>query len=168
MTNVEGEWVALRARPLFNERYQLTEFYREALAHRVTDLGYAVREKADQVGWEIGGMPQEAIDNFSRRHFQIADKLLEWQKRMDGVQPTRIDEQNIARQTRVKKDLSLSPEEMRERHIQRLSPTERQSLRVLSERAHEYSQKIRLRMEVAYGEEHGQNHQLSYGERISL
>jgi conjugative relaxase-like TrwC/TraI family protein len=155
-TNIDGRWVALRACRLFHERHHLTEFYRNVLARRIDDLGY-----------RIAGVSQETINKFSQRHFQIADRLCKRQKERNSW-PTRIDELNIARQTREKKDLGVSPLEMKQRQLDRLTPSERVSLKHAVEKASERRHKLRLHISDDACDEGPRLKHWNYGQRISM
>lgn len=62
---VEKAWRALEAEPMFAQSRYLTEVYRNALAMRLTALGYQLRTTAN--GFEIEGVSEELIMRFSKR-----------------------------------------------------------------------------------------------------
>jgi len=67
----ETRWKALQASGLYERRSYLTEVYRNALSREVRTLGYEIENRRDVAGkdkgFEIAGVSQEILDNYSRR-----------------------------------------------------------------------------------------------------
>lgn len=157
-----GSWKALRSQPLFYNRHELTESYRTALGSRIADFGYQVVDK-QRVGFEIEGIPKEMLDLYSRRSIQIQERLRQ------SEPGDRVTVDNVARWTREGPKVVIPPDQFRQQQLERLSPSERITLQRVAERAYEYSEKMRIRMDIGYGEEPGSvNRNLNYGERIGL
>lgn len=68
--NDEGRWVALDSTALFELQRYGTTLYRNALAHELLSLGYALRHGPNgQI--EIDGVTDEHVAHFSKRHAAI-------------------------------------------------------------------------------------------------
>ena len=50
----EGRWKALQASDIYERRAYLSEVYRNALARRVTELGYRIENRHDAKGQDAG------------------------------------------------------------------------------------------------------------------
>src|SRR5947208_10627273 len=87
----EGRWKALQASGLYERRSYLTEVYRNALAREVCALGYEIENRRDVAGkhrgFEIAGVSQEILDNYSRRSAQ-RDAAIEEFTQKRGRAPT--------------------------------------------------------------------------------
>ncbi len=71
-TKIADEYKSLTLDKLYKNQKLLGQVYRQNLATRLTDLGYQlIRNTQDQTLFEIKGVPQELIDEFSQRRNQI-------------------------------------------------------------------------------------------------
>jgi conjugative relaxase-like TrwC/TraI family protein len=153
-------WKALRAEPIFFNRHDLTEQYRECLAKRIEQLGYGIADKP-RIGFEIDGVPKETIDRYSQRAAEIQEKL--------GEENRKVTIGNVAKWTRDSEKVVIPPAEFRELQLDKLTQAERLSLRQTVEKAYERSHKLRLQIDVAEGEESGPSlRPATYGQRISM
>ncbi|HEX3722793.1 MAG TPA: MobF family relaxase [Nitrolancea sp.] len=123
----EGRWKALQASGIYERRAYVTEVYRNSLALQVRSLGYNIENRRDSksrdCGFEIRGVSQQLLDNFSQRSRQrdaaiqafVADK---------GRQPTDNEVAVLVRETRADKLTQISTEEVRSRQRDRLAQDE--------------------------------------------
>ncbi|MBP3955445.1 relaxase domain-containing protein [Gemmata sp. G18] len=83
---VEGEWKAIKFRPVMELRKYFDRAFDARLARKLTDLGYGIetRMKPDGQGgkrfytWDIKDMPKSVVEKFSRRTAEVealAEKL---------------------------------------------------------------------------------------------
>ena len=76
---VEGEWKAVKFRPIMDLRKFFDRRFDQRFASKLTDLGYSIetKMKPDQQGgkryfsWDIKGMPESVIQKFSRRTGEV-------------------------------------------------------------------------------------------------
>ncbi len=76
---VEGEWKAVKFRPIMDLRKWFSTRFDLRLASKLTDLGYEIETKyqADRNGgrkyysWDIKGIPQSVLSKFSRRSAEV-------------------------------------------------------------------------------------------------
>jgi conjugative relaxase-like TrwC/TraI family protein len=70
----DGRIVAVASRPIFRSAREVGAFYRSALAHELTQRGYAINVGTGKEGryFEISGVPQSLIEAFSARSREVA------------------------------------------------------------------------------------------------
>src|SRR5512146_2340299 len=107
----EARWKALQASGLYERRSYLTEVYRNALAREVGALGYEIENRRDVAGkdkgFEIAGVSQEILDNYSRRSAQ-RDAAIEEFTQKRGRAPTDNEVAVLIRETRADKLQEIS------------------------------------------------------------
>jgi conjugative relaxase-like TrwC/TraI family protein len=66
--------VAVASRPIFRSARELGAYYRSALAHQLSERGYAIEAGTGKQGryFEIAGVPQGLLDAFSARSREVA------------------------------------------------------------------------------------------------
>ncbi|KPA09343.1 exonuclease V subunit alpha [Candidatus Magnetomorum sp. HK-1] len=110
--NEAGKWLAIDNQPIFdNQRYYNTIFQSE-LSKRVQSLGYGIALK-ENGNWELAGIKQEWIDNFSKRKFAIDErfqalKTIKKYPKMNDAQLRDI----AALETRMDKELNYTQSEL--------------------------------------------------------
>jgi conjugative relaxase-like TrwC/TraI family protein len=159
----EGRWKALQASDIYAQRAYLTEVYRNTLAHQVRALGYEIDDRHDargrDVGFEIRGISPELLRTFSQRS-QQRDQAIEAFTEQTGRRPTDNEVAVLVRESRPDKLIEISPAEVKQRQIGRLTPEETQTLTELRQQALEAVQeRERLALEPAapalrYAEQH--------------
>jgi conjugative relaxase-like TrwC/TraI family protein len=70
----DGRIVAVASRPIFRAARELGAYYRSALAHELTQRGYAIERATGKEGryFEIAGVPRGLLDAFSARSREVA------------------------------------------------------------------------------------------------
>jgi conjugative relaxase-like TrwC/TraI family protein len=115
---VEGRWKALQASGIYERRAYVTEVYRNSLALQVRSLGYNIENRRDSKGrdsgFEIRGVSQQLLDNFSQRSRQ-RDAAIRVFVADNGRQPTDNEVAVLVRETRADKLTEISTEEVRGR-----------------------------------------------------
>ena len=134
----EGRWKALQASDIYERRAYLSEVYRNALARRVTDLGYNLENRRDakgqDAGFEIRGISDSLLENYSQRSRQ-RDAAIERFARENGRQPTDNEVAVLVRESRADKLLEISTAEVKQRQLARLRPEDSKILREVREQA---------------------------------
>lgn len=114
---VEKKWKAGQFRDLKADAPYFEAAFHARFARQLNELGYTIERTAK--GWEIAGVPQRVLDEFSKRTEQVEQKAKELgitsAKRKDG----------LAAQTREHKQKNLSKPELRELWGKRVSADER-------------------------------------------
>jgi conjugative relaxase-like TrwC/TraI family protein len=135
---IEGRWKALQASDIYERRAYLSEVYRNALARRVTDLGYQIDNRRDDkgqdAGFEIRGISDRLLEDYSQRSRQ-RDAAIERFAKVNGRQPTDNEIAVLVRESRADKLLEISTAEVKERQLARLSPEDSQILHEIREQA---------------------------------
>lgn len=105
----DGVWRSVESLAFFQIYKDAGAIYRQALAHEVRGLGYAIREGKGSM-FEIEGVPEAAIRTFSARGNQVEERLAERGKtRADAsaaekaviTLDTRVKKQDATRETLV-------------------------------------------------------------------
>jgi TrwC relaxase len=132
---------------LYERRSYLTEVYRNALSREVRALGYEIENRRDvagkDMGFEIAGVSQEILDNYSRRSAQRDAAIHEFTHKR-GRAPTDNDVAVLIRETRADKLQEISTEQLRCRQFERLTPDQRNTLGSLREEALKQSSPLRI------------------------
>jgi conjugative relaxase-like TrwC/TraI family protein len=70
----DGRIVAVASRPIFRAAREVGAYYRSALAHELSERGYAISSRTGKEGryFEIAGVPQGLIEAFSARSREVA------------------------------------------------------------------------------------------------
>ena len=70
----DGRIVAVASRPVFRAAREIGAYYRSALAHQLSERGYAIEAGTGKQGryFEIAGVPQGLLDAFSARSREVA------------------------------------------------------------------------------------------------
>jgi conjugative relaxase-like TrwC/TraI family protein len=70
----DGRIVAVASRPIFRGAREVGAYYRSALAHELSERGYAISSRTGKEGryFEIAGVPQGLIEAFSARSREVA------------------------------------------------------------------------------------------------
>jgi conjugative relaxase-like TrwC/TraI family protein len=127
----EGRWKALQASDIYAQRAYLTEVYRNTLAHQVRALGYDIDNRHDargrDLGFEIRGVSQDLVRTYSQRS-QQRDQAIEAFTEQRGRRPTDNEVAILVRDSRPDKLIEISPAEVKQRQIVRLTPDEAQTL----------------------------------------
>ena len=158
----EGRWKALQASEIYQQRAYLTEVYRNALAYEARSLGYEIENRRDSkgkdLGFEIKGVPQELLDQYSQRS-QQRDLAIEEFTKQNGRQPTDNEIAVLVRESRADKLTEISSQEVRARQQERSTPEQRESLNQIHQAAHSRPQAQQPELESAtpsleYAEQH--------------
>jgi conjugative relaxase-like TrwC/TraI family protein len=159
----EGRWKALQASDIYAQRAYLTEVYRNTLAYEVRALGYDMDDLPDargrDEGFEIRGVSQDLRRTYSQRS-QQRDQAVEAFTEQTGRRPTDNEVAILVRKSRPDKLMAISPAEVKQRQVVRLTPEERQTLTALRQQALDAArERQRLAVEPAapalrYAEQH--------------
>jgi conjugative relaxase-like TrwC/TraI family protein len=70
----DGRIVAVASRPVFRSAREMGAYYRSALAHQLSERGYAIEAGTGKQGryFEIAGVPQGLLEAFSARSREVA------------------------------------------------------------------------------------------------
>jgi conjugative relaxase-like TrwC/TraI family protein len=123
-----GRLLALESSGLFERTKYLTEVYRNALAREVQSLGYGI-ERRDH-GFELVGVAPELLSRFSKRA-QERDRAIAAKEADLGRDLTSGEIAVLVRESRAKKQLELSPDEVRQSQLAQVSEQELAHLRAL-------------------------------------
>jgi conjugative relaxase-like TrwC/TraI family protein len=113
----EAKIAAIESRALMVHQRELAAMYRAVLADGLRDLAYAIERNTgrDDRYFEIEGVPQAAIEEFSGRHRQVRERI-EWRKqeRLYGLRE--LSEQDGERGAEARRRLARLEAELAERH----------------------------------------------------
>jgi conjugative relaxase-like TrwC/TraI family protein len=118
--DVEGKWKAGQFRDLKHDAPYFEAVFHARFARQMADLGYRVERTSK--GWELGGVPQRVIQEFSKRTEQIEQRAKEL-----GITSAK-GKDGLAAFTRERKQKHLSKEDLRELWAARISPDEKVSI----------------------------------------
>jgi hypothetical protein len=155
----EGRWKALQASEIYQQRAYLTEVYRNALAARVNELGYATIDRFDagqERGFEIEGIRAETLERFSQRSAQRDRAVAEFLD-TNGRLPTNNEIARLIRATRADKLTEISTAEVKARQWARMNAGEAASLRAVHSQATERGslrQETQADLSLAYARDH--------------
>jgi conjugative relaxase-like TrwC/TraI family protein len=74
----DDQWRAADGQHLYQLRHMYGVTVDRAFEQRLLDMGYAMTERADGNGAEVGGVSQQVMDQFSSRAHAINGKLRQW------------------------------------------------------------------------------------------
>jgi conjugative relaxase-like TrwC/TraI family protein len=137
---VEERWKALQATDIYKSRAYLSEVYRNSLARQLLDLGYEIvnrpTRRGRDMGFEIVGVPQEVIDEFSlgsKAREKAVDHFVEERGRV----PTDNEVAVLVSNDRPDKLAEITTSEVRQLQRERLTPQGEQQLAAMHTRAQE-------------------------------
>ncbi|WP_436717749.1 MobF family relaxase [Roseiconus lacunae] len=132
-THENGRHYAGQFEEIVRQRPSLQAKFESRLALRLRDkLGYAVRPTRFvqsgrvKAGWEIDGIDRSTIEKFSRRTEQVEQAAFDRNVR-DAAKKA-----SLGKQTREKKDLGSSIDQLRREWSSRLTPQERKAFQALA------------------------------------
>jgi hypothetical protein len=124
---VEGVWKAGQFRDLKRDAPYFEALFHTRLAHRLTELGLVIERKGRR-DWEFTGIPQSALEKFSRRTAEIEDKAKEL-----GIEDAEAKSE-LGAKTRSRKATQRTMPELRAEWRSRLSTEEQDSLELVQEK----------------------------------
>src|SRR5438874_10485630 len=116
----EKKWKAGQFRDLKADAPYFEAAFHARLARQLAETGYRIERTAK--GWELAGVPQRVLDEFSRRTEQIEQKAMEL-----GITSAK-GKDGLAALTRERKQKRLSISELRELWGKRVSSDERMAI----------------------------------------
>ena len=117
---VEKKWKAAKFRDLKADAPYFEAAFHARFARQLAQAGYRIERTAK--GWELAGVPQRVLDEFSRRTEQIERKAAEL-----GITSAK-EKDGLGALTRERKAKHLSKPELRELWDKRISAAERDAL----------------------------------------
>jgi conjugative relaxase-like TrwC/TraI family protein len=119
----EKKWKAGQFRDLKADAPYFEAAFHARFSKQLAEMGYRIERTAK--GWELAGVPQRVLDEFSKRAEQIVQKAKEL-----GV-TTAKGKDGLAALTRERKQKQFSKPELRERWNARVSAEERETIQNL-------------------------------------
>jgi conjugative relaxase-like TrwC/TraI family protein len=118
--DVEKKWKAGQFRDLKADAPYFEAAFHARFAKQLKDLGYCIERTAK--GWDIAGVPQRVLDEFSKRSEQVEQKAKEL-----GITSAK-QKDGLAAMTRERKQKDLQKPELRQLWGQRVSTDERAAI----------------------------------------
>jgi conjugative relaxase-like TrwC/TraI family protein len=118
--DAEKKWKAGQFRDLKGDAPYFEAAFHARFSKQLNDLGYHVERTAK--GWELAGVPQRVLDEFSKRTEQVEQKAKEL-----GITSAK-QKDGLAALTRERKQKQFSKAELRELWDKRISADERQAI----------------------------------------
>ena len=118
--DMERKWKAGQFRDLKANAPYFEAAFHARFAKQLTDVGYRIERTAK--GWELAGVPQRVLDEFSQRREQVEQKAKEL-----GITSAK-GKDGLAALTRERKQKQLSKVELRELWGARISADERAAI----------------------------------------
>src|ERR1035438_787893 len=122
----EGRWKALQTGDMFGAINYGTAVYRNELAKRLHQIGYATRRTGS--AFEIEGVNAKLIERFSKRS-QQRDMAVKRQETKLGRKLTKKEVAHVVHQSRPKKLKGVSDEQMRDQQLGEIGFFEKRRLR---------------------------------------
>lgn len=116
----EKKWKAGQFRDLKADAPYFEAAFHARFARQLVDVGYRIERTAK--GWELAGVPQRVLDEFSKRTEQVEQKAKEL-----GITSAK-DKDGLAALTRERKQKQLTKAELRELWYKRISADERAAI----------------------------------------
>jgi AAA domain-containing protein/TrwC relaxase len=116
----EKKWKAGQFRDLKGDAPYFEAAFHARFARQLADMGYRIERTAK--GWELAGVPQRVLDEFSRRTVQVEQKAKEL-----GITSAK-EKDGLAALTRERKQKQLSKADLRELWGNRVSEDERAAM----------------------------------------
>jgi conjugative relaxase-like TrwC/TraI family protein len=113
----EKKWKAGQFRDLKADAPYFEAVFHARFSRQLAEMGYCIERTAK--GWELAGMPQRVLDEFSKRTEQVEQKAKEL-----GI-TTAKGKDGLAALTRERKQKELSKPELKEQWNERISADER-------------------------------------------
>ncbi len=102
----DGQWRALSNEELYNNKMHIGQIYRNELAVELKEINYAI--KTDSRGFfEIQGIDQKVLDEFSRRSEQIQSAMEDLKKQYPDASESKIKEMACLDSRVAKKDVNM-------------------------------------------------------------
>ena len=124
----EGRWKAIDLGDVKRDAPYYEAAFHARLAYRLRELGFDVVPTA-KGRWEVAGVPDRVIGEFSRR-----TRLIEKVAEERGVTTAKAKDK-LGALTRQRKRKSLSPAELRASWLSRMTPDERRAIRLVVAKA---------------------------------
>ena len=157
----EQKWKALQAGGIYARCAYNSEIYRNFLTREVEALGYETENRKN--GFEIKGVPQELIEEFSRgskaREAAVAEFIKEHKR-----EPTDNEVSVLVRDSRPDKLIHISTAEVRQQQFDRRTPRDWNTLTQVRERADTHKGQLKT-MSAEAALQHGLDHVF---ERVSV
>jgi len=118
--DVEKKWKAGQFRDLKADAPYFEAGFHARFAGRLAELGYRIERTAK--GWELAGVPQRVLDEFSKRTEQVEQKAKEL-----GITSAK-QKDGLAALTRERKQKDIEKSDLRELWDKRISADERQAI----------------------------------------
>jgi conjugative relaxase-like TrwC/TraI family protein len=118
--DAEKKWKAAKFRDLKADAPYFEAAFHARFARQLAEIGYRIERTAK--GWEIVGVPQRVLDEFSRRTEQVEQKAREL-----GITSAK-EKDGLAALTRERKQKHLTKAELRELWGKRISADERATI----------------------------------------
>jgi len=118
--DAEKKWKAGQFRDLKADAPYFEAAFHARFSRQLAELGYRIERTAK--GWELAGVPQRVLDEFSKRTEQIVQKAKEL-----GITSAK-GKDGLAALTRERKQKELTKPELRELWNARVTPEERQKI----------------------------------------
>jgi conjugative relaxase-like TrwC/TraI family protein len=130
----EKKWKAGQFRDLKADAPYFEAAFHARFAKQLADMGYRIERSAKS--WELAGVPQRVLDEFSRRTEQVEQKAKEL-----GITSAK-EKDGLAALTRERKQKQLSKADLRELWGNRISADERAAMQNTSRQSVSERQKI--------------------------
>jgi conjugative relaxase-like TrwC/TraI family protein len=118
--DVEKKWKAGQFRDLKGDAPYFEAAFHARFARRLAEMGYRIERTAK--GWDLAGMPQRVLDEFSKRTEQVEQKAKEL-----GITSAK-QKDGLAALTRERKRKDIEKSELRELWNKRISADERAAI----------------------------------------
>lgn len=117
----DGKFRSLQAKKLLDSNITNGRFLRSELAVNLEkDLGIGVIVTDAEQGFiEIEGVPHELLDEYSSRHKQIQEKLIELREKFPNMNETKLQKMAAKTSRESKKIIDISREEIRNNNLKR-------------------------------------------------
>jgi len=157
----EEKWKALQAGGIYERSAFFSEVYRNILAREVQALGYETENRKN--GFEIKGVPQALIDEFSQGSREREAAVAEFIKK-NGREPSDNEVSVLVRDSRPDKLIRISTAEVRKQQLDRLTVEDWRTLTHVREQADLQKGRVKT-MGAEAALQHGLDHVF---ERVSV
>lgn len=151
----EHRWKALQTSAMFDAIHYGTAVYRNELARRLREFGYSLRHTGS--AFEIEGVSPALIDQFSKRSRERDAAVARAEQRL-GRKLSRNEIAHVVHQTRPKKIMGATDEQVRQQQLGEIGYFEKRALREVVEAANGQSRNIAQSVTVEAAIEHGVQH----------
>src|SRR5208282_1222014 len=153
--NSEQRWKALQTSAMFDAIHYGTAVYRNELARRLHQLGYSLRRTSS--AFEIEGVPQKFIDQFSKRSKERDAAVAREEQRL-GRKLSRNEIAHVVHQTRPKKLKGATDDQVRRQQLGEIGFFEKRALRKVVKAANgqskDFARSVTMREAVDHGIAH--------------